>query len=67
MQAGGILWGRCPPKGSQNITLSIQKVFDCKGYESGLDWKAWSYLPMRALGSWGLRWSFFRSSSAKPA
>jgi len=27
-------------RGGQNITLSIQKVFDCKGYESGLGWKA---------------------------
>jgi len=35
MQAGGILRGRCPPKGGQNITLSIQKVFDCKGYKKG--------------------------------
>jgi len=27
-------------RGGQNITLSIQRVFDCKGYESGLGWKA---------------------------
>jgi len=27
-------------RGGQNITLSIQEVFDCKGYESGLGWKA---------------------------
>jgi hypothetical protein len=40
MQAGGILWGRRLQKGGQNITLSIHEVFDCKGYESGLGWKA---------------------------